>query len=318
MQSIEPTIVVITHHANHLLASALRSIAAQDTRHSVVILHSHETAVDWQAWIQTHQLTYEGAYHWLGGNLGYAHAVNWAFSNCSGPLFILNDDVELHPCCISSLLKAHQTTPLAILQPMIYLSEQPSVLENTGHRIHIDGMNAAVDRGQLTPINNTERLCFSGAAVWIPEEVYRHPRLTMMDTDLSPFGEDVDYSLRCIRYGFKIRVVPQATLLHHWGGSFARYSDQKVSWVESHRIQAKLKNLPWWMVFSSPFSSSMRYLKSSHDPRVPTEQRFNAALATLKGIRHGYQQLPSALSKRRSEKFLVSDWAFTKQWWRQR
>lgn len=317
MQTVEPTIVVITHYANHLLATALRSIARQKINVSTVVLHSHETELDWQNWVQTHQLSFNGTYHWLGDNVGYANAVNWAFSHCSGPLFILNDDVKLEEDCIRVLLTVHQAQPTSILQPMIYLSTQPDIIENTGHRIHIDGMNDAVGRGQRMSIQTTNRLCFSGAAVWIPEIVYRHPRLTMMDPDLSPFGEDVDYSLRCIRYGFEIRTVPEAKLHHHWGGSFARYSDQKVIWVESHRIQAKLKNLPWWMILCSPFSSSIRYLKSTNDPRVPTNRRIQAALATLNGIRLGYQQLPSALDKRRAEQFSVSDWDFTKQWWSQ-
>jgi GT2 family glycosyltransferase len=318
MQTVEPTIVIITHHANHLLVTALRSIEQQNVPLSTVVLHSHERQIDWPTWTQSHHLSDNFTYHWLGGNMGYAHAVNWAFSNCSGPLFILNDDVQLDSNCIESLIAAHQHSPTAILQPIIYLSEHPEIIENAGHHVHIDGMNSAVARGQNTPVQRTNRLCFSGAAVWIPEVVYRHPRLTSMDPDLSPFGEDVDYSLRCIRYGFQIQTVPEATLSHHWGGSFARYSAQKVTWVESHRIQAKIKNLPWWMILCSPISSSIRYLQSHNDARVPKEERLSAILATVQGIRTGYQHLPTALKKRRAEEFTVSDWDFTIQWWQQR
>ena len=137
-----------------------------------------------------------------------------------------------------------------------------------------------------------------------------------MDTSLSPFGEDLDYALRCIRYGFTIKCVHDATLLHRWGGSYERYSKQKVTWVESHRIQSKFRNLPMWMLLTAPFSSILRY-GMGLQIQESLWKVASAAIASIRGIYQGYRSLPTAIRKRRQENFTVSYWEFTKLWWRQ-
>ena len=116
---------------------------------------------------------------------------------------------------------------------------------------------------QIMPMNEDNRLnilaSVKDSAFRVLPSGYRKSfihtrRLKSMDTSLSPFGEDLDYALRCIRYGFTIRCVHNARLLHRWGGSYERYSDEKVTWVESHRIQSKFRNLPTWMWFVAPLS----------------------------------------------------------------
>ena len=310
-----PIVVFITHHANDMLWEAVRSLtdSAKWVR-EVWVVHSHDADI---------QLPNEFAntvhYHWLGGNLGFAAAVNWSFAHATGSIFIVNDDTKFTPSCLQTLCKASLRFPNSILQPELHLYTAPDTIENTGHHIGIDGNNTAYGRGQGTGKSIfSQRLCFSGAAFWVPEVIYKHPKLTTMDCALSPFGEDLDYALRCIRYGFTIQCVHQAVLLHHWGGSYERFSAQKVTWVESHRIQSKFRNLPIWMCLAAPISSLLRYGRGLNDTRVPTGKSASAALASLKGIYKGYTALPLALSKRRAEEFVVSDWEFTKMWWGQR
>ena len=52
------------------------------------------------------------------------------------------------------------------------------------------------------------------------------------------------------------------------------------------------------------------------DTRVPAGKSRSAALASLKESTQD-TALPLAIHKRRQEDFVVSDWEFTKLWWRQ-
>ena len=314
MRSPLPIVVFITHHADEMLWNALRStLCSKDWIRDLWVVHSHSFPKS-----PPDEFATDVLYHWLGGNLGFAAAVNWIFQHADGPIFIVNDDTLLNANCLEQLSKAAEQYNTSILQPEIRLLDQPDTIENTGHYVGIDGNNQACQRGHhSTHTGISNRLCFSGAAFWVPEEIYTHPKLQTMDTSLSPFGEDLDYALRCIRYGFTIKCVHNATLLHRWGGSYERYSEQKVTWVESHRIQSKFRNLPLWMWVAAPLSSILRYGMGFHDPRVPSGQSRSAVIASVRGIYQGYRALPTAIQKRRKEDFTLSDWEFTKLWWRQ-
>ena len=314
MQGPLPIVAFITHRADDMLSDAIRSaLRSEDQIEELWVVHSNESSI-----CLPNEFAQKVRYHWLGGNLGFASAVNWIFTQAKGPVFIINDDTFLNAHCLEEMHKASLLHPASILQPEIRLYDQPDTIENTGHYIGIDGNNSAYQRGHRTShVGVSNRLCFSGAAFWVPEEIYCHPRLKEMDSSLSPFGEDIDYALRCIRYGFTIRCVHNATILHRWGGSYGRYSDEKVTWVESHRIQSKFRNLPLWMLVAAPFSSIFRYGLGLQDNRVPSGQSRSAAIASIKGVYEGYRALPKAFHKRKQEQFILSDWEFTKLWWRQ-
>ncbi len=341
MTSPLPIVVVITHHANDMLWTAINSVLKQQQWcEQIWVVHSHDQRLtkdevanieamseqpNCSAESSTESNTLRIRYHWLGGNLGFATAVNWTFEQArqtsTHALFILNDDTILNPKCLEQLHSFASTNPTAILQPDIWLmSEGARQVENSGHKIALDGSNYPIGRGQR-PVSKkgTQILCFSGAAFWIPPCVYGKPGLEYFDTDLSPFGEDLDYALRSIRSGVPIFCVHEASLQHRWGGSFGRYSAQKVTWIESHRIQSKFRNLPLWMLCLSPLSSVHRYMNNMNQTPVPNNAKIEAMQATLKGIISGYSAVPRALKKRYTDKAnepnRLSDWAFTKKWW---
>ena len=314
-----PIVAIITHHANEMAWTCVDSILKQQAFcREIWIVHSNDDRCQnlpaWENTIPIH-------YHWLEDNCGFAAAVNWILSQASGTIFILNDDTRLEPNCLVQLLEKAEQYPKAILQPEIWLQtdqDHTPLIENSGHYVGIDGSNFACDRYQRPSKKGlSSRLCFSGAAFWLPEHVYQQPMLQTMDVSLSPFGEDLDYALRAIRCGVDIFCVHSAVIIHRWGGSYERYSAQKVSWVESHRIQSKFHNLPIWMILLAPLASLHRYRHSLQDSRIPQSNTTEAVWATCKGIYQGYRAFPKAMAKRQAAQFSINDWEFTKRWWRQ-
>lgn len=318
-----PIVAIITHHANDLLLNAIESFIGQEEWYRELwIVHSHDVKSGLPLSWSKDPVRRKIHYHWLGSNSGFASAVNHIFANANGPVYILNDDILLQEDHLKTLYQTSLTHPKSILQPEIWLFSQDNgtlpTIENTGHYIAIDGSNTAYERGHEPKSHGlSTRLCFSGAAFWVPESVYNHPAMMTMDTALSPFGEDLDYALRAIRYGFDIYCVHDARLYHRWGGSYQRFSNQKVQWVESHRIQSKFRNLPIWMWLGAPLSSAVRYGFGLQDDNIPSTHTGQAVLSTIKGIWKGYSALPTALRKRKHDNFEVSDWEFTKKWWGQ-
>ena len=318
-----PIVAIVTHHANELLLKAIESLILQQQWYRELwVIHSHDVKSPLPDSWNNDPVRKNIQYHWLGSNSGFASAVNHIFATASGPVYILNDDIVLQEDNLEILYNTSLQSPNSILQPEIWLFPEDKTsnpqIENTGHYIGVDGSNTAYGRG-LRPKDYgiSKRLCFSGAAFWVPESVYKHPSMMKMDTALSPFGEDLDYALRAVRYGFDIYCVHDARLYHRWGGSYDRFSTQKVQWVESHRIQSKFRNLPVWMWLASPLASAVRYGSGLQDDTIPSSQRGQAILSTVKGIWYGYTALPQALRKRKQDNFVISDWEFTKRWWKQ-
>ena len=318
------TLAIITHHCNHFVDNCLQSIVALNiTREisvGVVVVISNDQDVTEKIPSTTMEILRSTnipcTIHWLGKNVGYAHAVNWIFSTQSSHVFIVNDDTLLDVNCITELARFFD--PQHILQPQIRFLDAPDTIENVGHRILLDGSNDAIGRGQTEyTTNKVQRMCFSGAAFFIPKEIYSQPSLSSFDPELSPFGEDLDYALRCVRQGYKITYIPTAIVYHKLGASFGTYSRRKLYYVEKHRIQAKWRSLPFSMICVSPFSTLRRYMQGSSHPLIPADKRIEAGLVTISAIIAGYTQIPKALRKRLQDTHVLSDGQFWKTWWEQ-
>jgi GT2 family glycosyltransferase len=193
----------------------------------------------------------------LGRKAHYAEGVNVGIKRLSGhSILILNDDTILAPDCLEEIIA--ESDDSTILQPQICLKTNQKKIDNIGHRVWPDGANFGHNRGQRhdTPAQKN-LLVFSGAAFTLPPDVYNS--VGAFDPHLSPFGEDVDYALRAIRRGWKIKSCVKAKVYHQLGASYGRQSMEKIFWVERHRILLMLKSAPPALLFTMPLSSTLRY-----------------------------------------------------------
>ena len=152
-------------------------------------------------------------------NLGFGGAnnigINYALNNLADAVFLLNQDAFAQPNCVNNLVVAYQNnTNYGILSP-----------------IHLNGDGSAVDYSFLKVTSpyyasnlisdlivrhfskDVYEINFVNAAAWfIPKEVFYS--VGGFDPLFFLYGEDDNYCQRILFHGYKIGIIPNATVYH--------------------------------------------------------------------------------------------------------
>ncbi|HZY73979.1 MAG TPA: glycosyltransferase family 2 protein [Edaphobacter sp.] len=158
-------------------------------------------------------------------NLGFAKASNqgleWAQQQQFPYMLLLNADTRIHPAMISELVAAaqrHNNTIAAC--PKIYQWRAPDTLWFAYGLSNLwtgNFSNPAYGRYDTPAFTTARDMGYaSGCCILMPARVV--DRVGLLDETLFAYCEDVDWSLRCRRAGFRLCYVPDACMWH-WGGS---------------------------------------------------------------------------------------------------
>ena len=163
------------------------------------------------------------------GNRGYAGANNQAVERARGRyLFLLNSDAEVETAALRTLVSYADDNPEAgLIGPK--LLNPDGTLQPSGGRFptpastiaSLLGLNRLTGRPRYgtgrdysVPAEVDE---VSGAAMLIRREVI--DQIGGLDEGFAWGYEDVDYCLRARRAGWRVHYVPDARVMHHWGGT---------------------------------------------------------------------------------------------------
>ena len=163
------------------------------------------------------------------GNRGYAGANNQAVERARGRyLFLLNSDAEVETAALRALVAYADDHPEAgVIGPK--LLNPDGTLQPSGGRFptpastvaSLLGLNRLTGRPRYgtgrdysVPAEVDE---VSGAAMLIRREVI--DQVGGLDEGFAWGYEDVDYCLRARRAGWRVHYVPDARVMHHWGGT---------------------------------------------------------------------------------------------------
>jgi len=163
------------------------------------------------------------------GNRGYAAANNQAVERARGRyLFLLNSDAEVETAALRALVAYADDHPEAgVIGPK--LLNPDGTLQPSGGRFptpastvaSLLGLNRLTGRPRYgtgrdysVPAEVDE---VSGAAMLIRREVI--DQVGGLDEGFAWGYEDVDYCLRARRAGWRVHYVPDARVMHHWGGT---------------------------------------------------------------------------------------------------
>lgn len=171
-------------------------------------------------------------------NYGFAKGYNVALEQIEADYFILlNSDVEIVPGWMVSVIRhMEQDETIAACQPKIRAYHDRARFEYAGASGGwIDFLGYPFCRGRL--FSSTERdsgqyddsqeiFWASGAALFIRARLFKN--FGGFDPDYIAHAEEIDLCWRLKRAGYKITVVPEATVFHVGGGTLAYTSPHKT------------------------------------------------------------------------------------------
>ena len=181
-------------------------------------------------------------------NLGFAAAVNQGIKASNAEyIFLLNNDVELEPKCLSNLLNCIERDKniFSVSSKMIQYQNR-SKIDDAGDEYTILGWTKKVGNGKSTEDYNTEREIFSacaGAALY-RKSVFNE--IGYFDENFFAYMEDVDIGYRSKIFGYKTLYCPKAVVYHVGSGSSgSRYNKFKIRLAARNNIYVPYKNMPW-------------------------------------------------------------------------
>jgi Predicted glycosyltransferases len=183
-----------------------------------------------------------------GDNRGFAAAVNQGIMISSSEyIFLLNNDVELEPDCISNLIKCIEKdkNTFAVSSKMVQYTDR-NKMDDAGDEYTIFGWTRKVGDGKSPDLYTTERETFSACA---GAALYRKSILDEIgyfDENFFAYMEDVDISYRARIRGYKCVYCPEAVVYHIGSGtSGSKYNEFKIKSAARNNVYVPYKNMPW-------------------------------------------------------------------------
>ncbi|MDX9703215.1 MAG: glycosyltransferase family 2 protein [Candidatus Auribacterota bacterium] len=177
-------------------------------------------------------------------NTGFAVACNAGIRESGGEyIFLLNNDIELEPDCISYLVNAlreHADYAMATGKILNYYDRRK--IDAAGDSLTVGGApynrgHGLLDSGQLDTEGQVFGVC-AGAAL------YRRSlfeQIGYFDEDFFAYMEDVDLNLRAGLLGYKAYYTPLARCYHHASATFGAFSRRHVYLTNRNKVFVILK-----------------------------------------------------------------------------
>ncbi len=194
-------------------------------------------------------------------NLGFAGGNNWGMRQAKGDfIFIINNDTEVTPDCISSLLSPFYKNPaIGVTSPKIRFFDQPDIIQYAGFNKmnHLTGRTSTrgemeKDYGQYDASGPT--YAAHGCAMMIKRALI--DRLGMFPEKFFLYYEEWDWSARITRAGYVIWYCGNALIYHKESMTVGKKSPIKVYYLTRNRILYMRRNSGFYsfIVFSMFFT----------------------------------------------------------------
>ncbi|MCK5534758.1 glycosyltransferase [bacterium] len=190
-----------------------------------------------------------------GNNVGIKYALN-----CGADyILLLNNDTIVESSLLKELVKVIESNKkIGMAGPKIYYQNPLDKVWFGGGKIrwwrpvHIG--EGVVDRGKLEKVKQSDYI--SGCALLIKKEVIE--KIGLLDNRFFLYYEDVDWSLRARKAGYRLMFVPQARVWHKISSSLGKSSVQSIYYGIRNRLlllQKHAHRFEHWvfLVFVFPF-----------------------------------------------------------------
>jgi len=193
--------------------------ASNDRQLSVIVVDNGSTDSSWE---KLQQVAPEDVtLIQSGANLGYSGGNNVgireALSFRANYLWILNNDVVVHPSCLDELIEAAEKYPQAgVFVPKILYKDHPNTLWYAGgdyDPVRGQGSHWGFGAQDDGSFDAPQEVTFAtGCSLFVRCEVFE--QVGLLDERYFLYWDDVEFSNRVLHAGYKMRYVPTAYVYH--------------------------------------------------------------------------------------------------------
>ena len=225
-------------------------------------------------------------------NLGFTGGTNvglrYALAQGADFVFSINNDTIVE-ADILNVLVAHATPPdVGVVAPKIYYADEPKRIWSMGTRRHpltlemVDKGRGKVDIGQWEQV--LERDYLLGCALLFKRSVLEEAGL--LDEVFFLYYDDLDFSLRAQRAGYRLLMVPRARMWHKVAASAGGVESPRVRYYRARSsvwfFRKHVRGPRWLIVAPYRFGSAVKTLF-----RLTVRGDWAEARAYLQGLRDG-------------------------------
>jgi GT2 family glycosyltransferase len=218
-----------------------------------------------------------------GANRGIAHALGLGAEY----VFLINNDTTFAPDAVAQLL-AKAAPDIGIVVPAIFYAAAPELPWSLGGRRHPLTLEKSGDApaalAHARAAGSLDRDYVAGCGILLSRRMLE--RVGLFDERFFMYYEDMDFSLRVRRAGYRIVLAPDARMWHKVSiSSGGSDSPNERYWMARSSViffRKHVRGLRWCVVAPYRSASAIKTVA-----RLLVRGRHMAALAYLRGLRDG-------------------------------
>lgn len=243
------TVSVVIPHWNRedLLEQVLRSLASQTLKpDEVIVVDNGSTDASVECACRHGARVVE-----LGSNHGFSRAVNEGWQSAQSQwVLILNNDVELPPDFLATLLHCAAGNDVWFAVPCLLDARDPNRIDGTFDLLSRGATAWRAGNGQaLSSLWTLPR------KAWFPPLTAALVRRSLfeqiggLDERFESYMEDIDFGLRCALSGRTGVYAPDARATHLGSATFGDWDARKVRLISRNQLFLVAKHYPnWWVL----------------------------------------------------------------------
>jgi GT2 family glycosyltransferase len=251
-------IIILNWNNYQMTAECIRSLAVMDAKNYEVLVvdnGSSDRSVEMLS-EEFPQITVLPQEFNLGFAAGCNVGVRYALAKGTEYVLLLNNDTFVARDFLSEMLASIETDPrIGVVCPKIYFAHPPEKLWYAGADFSLWSGTVRhrgwkqIDHGQFDRNHKMTRA--TGCAMLVRCSALRD--VGLLDEQFWAYAEDLDWSLRFLKQGYRLRYAPKARLWHYDGAtsvkSMGRGSEAMRQFLGTRNmVFVARKHLRWWHV----------------------------------------------------------------------
>jgi len=149
----------------------------------------------------------------LGFGAGFNRGIKYSIAQGAKYILIINNDTIADPNMMTNLLSVLEgDNELGIVAPFIYYYENKEKIWSKGGFINSFSLEQTETQPKKHSKDENMKTFLTGCCLLVKVDVFE--KIGMFDEQFFMYYEDLDFSLRCLKNGIKMKTVPEAKLWH--------------------------------------------------------------------------------------------------------